>query len=137
MEQGNRDLDLYMAQKVLGLATFYEKSGAVLERTQDGLTRPLRPYSSDIGAAWEVVRKLGVTLIPVDGGWFSLVGPQPRWPSPAEFLKYIQNTDFTKAGAALADDPAQSICLAALRATEMRDAANQELLAEAETDLPN
>lgn len=135
MDSANRDLDLYMAQKILGHTTYYEQSGAVRERTAAGQTRPLHHYSTSIGAAWEIAEKIGVTLIPVEGGWFALVGPAPRWTSPADFLKYIQNTDFTKAGAALADEAAQSICLAALRATETKLA--QEQLAEASTDLPN
>jgi hypothetical protein len=139
MSENNRDLDLYMAQKVLGHTTYYEQSGALRERLPDGQTRPLAFYSRDIGAAWAVVEKLGVTVVPVESGFFALVGPMPRWPTPAEFLKYLSNTDFTKSGAALADQAAESICLAALRALETREAAAKEMLdaADADVDLPN
>jgi hypothetical protein len=49
--------------------------------------RPLRRYSRDMTAAWEVTEKMNITLIPVeDHNWFAMVGKDERFKGPAEFL---------------------------------------------------
>lgn len=117
-----KEIDLLMAKDVLGHAIYREKSGAVRERLPSGQTRPLRPYSTDISAAWEVVQKLGVTVIPVQDGWFALVGKERGWTSPAEFLTYLQKADFAQSGAAVGSVASMTICLAAMKALEHRKA---------------
>lgn len=118
----SRELDRLMAKEVLGHETYHEKNGALRERLPSGQSRPLRAFSSDIAAAWEIVEKLGITLLPVDQGWFALVGQKKGWTSPAEFITYLQTADFTKSGAAVGEEAPMTICLAAMKAVERRDA---------------
>ncbi len=115
-----RELDILMAQSVLGHQTYHEKNGAARERMPSGQTRPLRPFSTDIASAWELVEKLGITLLPVDQGWFALVGQKRGWTSPAEFISYLQTADFANSGAAVGDSAPMTICLAAMKALERR-----------------
>jgi hypothetical protein len=121
----SRELDRLMAKEVLGHETYHEKSGALRERLPSGQSRPLRAFSSEIAAAWEIVEKLGITLLPVDQGWFALVGQKRGWTSPAEFITYLQTADFTNSGAAVGDDAPMTICLAAMKAVERREALSQ------------
>jgi hypothetical protein len=139
VEQPNdRHIDQLMAQKILGHTLFYEKNGAMRERLPNGQTRPLRPYVSDINAAWEVVTKLGVTLLPTTEGWFALIGDKPQWRSPAEFMTYLGKADFVHAGAAVAPQASHAVCLAAARWLENREtrAASTETGTAAETHAP-
>ena len=98
-----RSVDILMAEKILGHTIYHEKGGAIRERLPDGQTRPLRNFTTDMGAAWELVQALGMTLIPTAGGWFTLVGPKERWTSPADFLRYLQTADFANSGAAVGE----------------------------------
>jgi hypothetical protein len=113
------EIDAWVAEYVLGHNLILQKKGAIKERDRLGNIRPLRPYSKDINAAWEVVRELSITLIPIAGGsWFALVGKEDGWASPAEIFEYLKAGDFVQSGAAVAKNPALSICLAALRAVQ-------------------
>lgn len=116
-----REVDILMAQRVLGHSIYYEKSGAIREKAHNGQSRPLRSYSTDISAAWELVEKLGMTLIPVAGGWFALVGPKAAWDNPAEFLAFLQKGDFVNGGAAVGESAPLTVCMAALKVLEKRD----------------
>jgi len=115
-----RELDVLMSQKVLGHQVYHEKTGAMRERLPSGQTRPLRNFTSDISAAWEVVEALGITLLPVDQGWFALVGQNKGWHSPADFITYLQTADFANSGAAVGEQAPLTICLAAMKALERR-----------------
>ncbi|MDQ3230228.1 MAG: hypothetical protein M3Q07_00270 [Pseudobdellovibrionaceae bacterium] len=117
----SREIDIFIASKVLGHGVYHEKTGAVREQLPSGQSRPLRSYSEDISAAWEVVEKLGITLLPVEDGWFALVGQKRGWSSPAEFLLYLQKADYVRSGAALGDKAPMTICMAAMKALEHRD----------------
>ena len=116
----SRELDMLMSKDVLGHQVFYEKNGSIREKIMGGQSRPLRSYSQDISAAWEVVEKLGITLLPVDQGWFAIVGKKHGWASPAEFLTFLKNADFTRSGAAVGETAPMTICLAAMKAVENR-----------------
>lgn len=141
----DRDIDKLMASKVLGHTLYYEKNGAIRERLASGQTRPLRPYATDIAAAWEVVQKLGVALLPTSEGWFALIGESHAWRSPAEFMAYLQKGDFVRAGAAVAPQASTAVCLAAVRwldnvasrdAGQMDKAADRIISAHDETSAP-
>lgn len=116
--QKNRDIDVKVAQKIFGREVSLEVNGDFFELLEDGSYRPLPVYSIEISAAWEIVVKLAMTLIPVDAGWFALVGHGRPWISPAEFLAYLQRADFANSGAAVGDDAALTICLAALKSMD-------------------
>src|ERR1700744_3182206 len=110
-----QELDAKIARRVFGHEVSEDKDGNLDERGSDGQLHRLSAYSSDIAAAWRVVDKVGVTLIPIeDKGWFALVTEQRDWPSPSDFIQYLQRSDYTHAGAAIAATPALAICLAAL-----------------------
>ena len=126
--QKSRELDLYMAQKVLGHKTFNDRQGKPHEELPSGQTRPLRAYSQEIAAAWEIVEKIGISLLPVEQGWFAIVGNTRGWESPADFIGYLQTADFTNSGAAVGESAPMTICLAAMKACERREAENQETL---------
>lgn len=116
-------LDAAISESVLGYTTNFEKNGSMRETLPNGQSRPLRAYSQDISAAWEVVQKLGISLIPVEQGWFAMVGEGGGWKSPAEFLTFLQKGEFTKSGAAVGEHAPMTICLAAIKAVEHRKAA--------------
>ncbi len=130
MKKSSREIDIFMATHILGHEIYHEKTGSVREQLPSGQSRPLRPYSEDIGAAWEIVEKLGVTLLPVESGWFALVGDKQGWSSPADFIRYLQKADFVHSGAALGDKAPMTICMAAMKAYEHRnaDASNDTLM---------
>lgn len=87
--------------------------------------RPLREYSKEIGAAFDVAKKMNISLIPIEGGsWFALAGGKEGFASPADFMKYLGEGNFANAGAAVDPSAPLAICLAAIRAIESRLAAN-------------
>lgn len=113
--QEDRGIDKIMATKILGHEIFNEQNGSTKEKLENGQTRPLRNYSKEIGAAWEVANKIGVTLLPTSEGWFALIGAEAQWKSPAEFVEYLAKGNFVNSGAAVSPDGPMAICLAALR----------------------
>lgn len=132
----DREIDKIMAARVLNHTLYYEKNGAIRERLPSGQTRPLRPYSTDISAAWEVVKELGVALLPTTEGWFALIGEAPVWRSPAEFMAYLQKGDFVQAGAAVAPQGSMAVCLAAIRWLDNRETRAASQAEGASSDTP-
>jgi hypothetical protein len=122
MKKSSREIDMFMAREILGHDVHHEKNGTIREQLPSGQSRPLRSYSEDIAAAWEIVEKLGITLLPVEKGWFALVGDKQGWSSPADFIRYLQKADFVHSGAALGDKAPMTICMAAMKAYEHRNA---------------
>lgn len=71
-----------------------------------------------------------VCLIPVpEGQWFAFVGPEdnPGWASPNHALEFLNTGDFQAAGAAVGENAALAICLAALNAAEKRKKLSGEI----------
>lgn len=117
--KAGHELNVWIAENVFGSQTL-SQADHTFEVTLEG-SKPLPHYSTDVGAAWAVVERLGITLIPVENGhWFALVGKEVRWKSPADFMQFLQTADFVESGAAVAETPAFSICLAAYQALENR-----------------
>lgn len=113
-----RELDVQVSVSVLGHSVSYEENGSIFEITKSGVSRVLPVYTLDIQAAWEVVERLAMTVIPVDAGWFAFVGNGRPWSSPAEFITYLQKADFINSGAAVGESAPLTICLAALKIAE-------------------
>lgn len=114
-----RELDTFIAQNVLGHPVKV-RAKQLWEVTPLG-ERPLQKYSRDISAAWQVVERLGITIIPVEGNlWFAFVGTGQPWKNPAEFIEFLARANFQQSGAAIGDDPAQVICLAATKALDKK-----------------
>lgn len=89
--------------------------------------RPLREYSKEIGAAFDVAKKLNISLIPIEGGsWFALAGKKEGFPSPASFIEYLSAGNFVDAGAAVTESAPLSICLAAMKSVESRLASEND-----------
>ena len=89
--------------------------------------RPLRLYSKEIGAAFDVARELNISIIPIEGGqWFALAGKKDGFVSPADFIAYLQAGNFVEAGAAIGENPAESICMAAMNAYQSKLAIQQK-----------
>lgn len=83
--------------------------------------RPLREYSKEMGAAFDVMKKLNISLIPIENGqWFALAGEAQGFASPADFIKYLSAGNFQDAGAAISDSAPLSISLAAIRSIESK-----------------
>lgn len=129
-----RQLDVAIAENVFHRNVFVKKK--VLHETTEHGDRPLRGYSREIGAAWEVVQAMGIGLLPVENGqWFAIVGEGPDgWATPADFIKFLQSGNFVNAGAALAETAPLAICIAAIRAVESRKAGKDSSLAEGSLD---
>ena len=114
-----RAMDVLVSEHVMGHQVIRPKSGAIKERTVLGHIRPLRAYSTDIGACWEVIQKLKITLLPIQpDSWFALVGE--AWNGPAQFFEFLQKADFTSSGAAVDKSAPLAVCVAALKAVEKR-----------------
>lgn len=113
-------MDIAIAKEVFGHEVKHTKK-CVLEKASTG-DRPLRAYSKEMAAAWAVVEKLNITLLPIENDeWFALVGESSkRWSGPAEFMAYLQTGKFVDTGAAVGAEPAFTICMAALKAMEHR-----------------
>lgn len=115
----DRKFDLTISSEVMGYEVS-QQNNEFFEDTKEG-RKPLRFYSTDIAAAWEVAEKLGISLIAIkDGGWFAIAGASRGWKSPADFLKYLQNADFASSGAAVSESAPMAICIAAVKAAQNR-----------------
>lgn len=109
-----RELDTMIAQHIFNHQVIIKRK-VPTEVTPAG-ERPLREYSKEIGAAFDVAKKLNISLIPIEGRqWFALKGQQEGFSSPANFIKYLSEGNFVDAGAAVTESPALSICLAAMK----------------------
>jgi hypothetical protein len=124
-----RELDTFIAKQVIG-HNVKVKQKELWEETPEG-ERPLRKYSRDMSAAWEVMEKMNITLIPVEGQkWFAMVGKDERFKGPAEFLQYLQSGNFINSGAAVGENIPETICLAAIKAIEVRKASIEQISEE-------
>ncbi len=114
-----RALDTMIAQHIFGHDVIIKRK-VPTEVTPAG-ERPLREYSKEIGAAFDVAKKLNISLIPIEGGqWFALKGKEEGFSSPASFIEYLSAGNFVDAGAAVTESPSLSICLAAMKAVESK-----------------
>jgi hypothetical protein len=114
-----RELDTMIAQHIFGHQVIIKRK-VPTEVTPAG-ERPLREYSKEIGAAFDVAKKLNISLIPIEGGqWFALKGKEDGFSSPASFIEYLSAGNFVDAGAAVTESPSLSICLAAMKAVESK-----------------
>ncbi len=114
-----RELDTMIAQHIFQHDVIIKRK-IPTEVTPAG-ERPLREYSKEIGAAFDVAKKLNISLIPIDGGqWVALKGGNEGFKSPAEFIQYLSEGNFVDAGAAVTDSAPLSICLAAMKYVEGR-----------------
>lgn len=124
--KAGRALDARVAEEVFGHAVVQQKR-MVYEQTAKG-SRPLAPYSSEMEFAWEVARKMHISVLPIEGdSWFAIVGRGDGWKSPADFIAFLQEGNFVNAGAAIGQSAAHTICLAAVNAV-------RNLRLRAETD---
>lgn len=120
-----REIDARIAQEVFGYEVTVVKK--VLHEKAPLGVRPLLKYSKDIAAAWLVAEKMHIALLPVEGNaWFAMAGKADGWKSPAEFLEFLQEAKFVEAGAAVGQNPAETICLAALNAVDKRAASTAD-----------
>jgi hypothetical protein len=117
-----RELDVAIAKQVFGHNVKVKKK-ELWEDAPKG-ERPLRKYSSDVEATWEVIEKMKISLIPIsDGTWFAMVGTGQGWKSPADFFQYLQTGHFVNAGAAVGENLPLTVCIAAIKAVEHRHSA--------------
>ena len=117
-----RELDTLIAQHIFNHQVIIKRK-VPTEVTPAG-ERPLRLYSKEIGAAFDVASSLNISLIPIEGGqWFALAGKAEGFGSPAQFIQYLSEGNFVDAGAAVSESPALSICLAAMKSVEAKMAA--------------
>lgn len=112
-----RELDTMIAQHVFNHEVIIKRK-IPTEVTASG-ERPLREYSKEIGAAFDIAKALNISLIPIEGGqWFALKGGTEGYKSPAEFIQYLSEGNFVNAGAAVTESAPLSICLAAMKYVE-------------------
>jgi Phage ABA sandwich domain len=114
-----RELDTMIAQHIFNHEVVIKRK-IPTEVTPAG-DRPLREYSKEIGAAFDVARKLNISLIPIEGGqWFALRGNAEGFSSPAQFIQYLSAGNFVEAGAAITESAPLSICLAAMKSFQAK-----------------
>lgn len=134
-----RELDTFIAQNVLGHPVKV-RAKQLWEVTPLG-ERPLQKYSREIACAWEVVEKMGITIIPVeDGQWFAFVGTGQPWKNPAQFIEFLAKANFQQSGAAVGENPAEVICVAASKALDkisVRENAESSESCNPQTPLPD
>ncbi len=114
-----RELNAKIATEVFGYKVWRHK-GVLTENPPAG-DRPLRNYSNDLQWAWEVAEKIRVTLIPViDNQWFAFIKctGHDGWESPEAVVKFLEAGQFPSPGAAVDENPALAICMAALKTIE-------------------
>lgn len=130
----DREIDARIAKEVLGYEV--QAKGEVLYETTPQGQRPLPRYSREMGWAQEVMEKMKMTVIPIQGNeWFVFVGPEDRtgWESPVAVLQFLEAGNFTGCGAASGNDLPALICEAALKAVEKR--LSEKVAAAAEVTL--
>ena len=117
-----REIDARIAKEVFGHRV-WAQAKVLFENAEKG-DRPLRNYSREIEWAFEVVKKMNMTLVPVENGsWFAFVGPRERlWKSPTDVFEFLGAGNFVDCGASFGDDICMVICEAALKAAEKRQA---------------
>ncbi len=116
-----REMDTRIAKEIFQHEV-WATNKMVHERTPLG-KQPLKRYSKDMDAAWEVAEKVRITLLPIeDGQWFAFSAPGPGWKSPQEFAELLASGNFNQCGAAVGPEAAGVICEAALRAIDKRQA---------------
>lgn len=116
-----REIDTQIATEVFGYKVWAR--GKILHENPPQGERPLRKYSREMEWAWEVAKKMKITLIPIIGDqWFAFVGPADKqgWESPEAVLKILQEQNFAGCGAAFGDEAPMVICMAALNAIKKR-----------------
>lgn len=119
-----RELDTLIAQHIFNHSVMIKRK-IPTEVTPAG-ERPLREYSKEIGAAFEIAKKLNISLIPIEGSqWFALAGKEQGYSSPAAYMEFLSAGNFVDSGAAVADNAALAICLAALKSVESKLAKNK------------
>ncbi len=127
-----REMDTAIAQDIFGHRV-WAKNKILFENPPQG-DRPLRNYSKEIQWAWEIVEKMDMTLIRIEGEkWFAFVGPKDKkgWESPQALLKCLDAGEFDDCGASVGDKAAVVICEAALNAVKKRTATPLELVKDA------
>jgi hypothetical protein len=129
-----REIDTLIAKHIFDHQVIIKRK-VPTEVTSAG-ERPLREYSKDIAAAFEVAKKLNISLIPIQGGsWFALAGGNEGFATPADFIKYLGAGNFADAGAAVSESPALSISIAAIRSVESKIARERNENGETSDDI--
>ncbi len=112
-----RELDALIAEKVMGIPVTFEQ-GDYWPPARPGAnfsTQPIRPYSTDIAAAWEVVEKVGRIW---NGFTFMLEWEEDRSWHPARWragwVEWSYGEIEYRAEGTCEASPAHAICLAAL-----------------------
>lgn len=123
-----RETDVRVAQEIFGHPVRVHDQ-VPYEASADG-EHPLRPYSQEMGFAWAVAEKLRISVLPVEGNqWFAFAGGSKGWPSPQDFLRYLEGGDFSECGAAVGPSAAAAICEAALKVIDKRKINEAEMSA--------
>jgi hypothetical protein len=118
-------MDTRIAQEIFRHEV-WASNKVVHEKTALG-KRPLRRYTKEIEAAWEVAERMKISVIPVaDGHWFAFSHAEQSWASPQDFADFLAKGDFRDCGAAIGAEAPQVICEAALRMLDKRAALGAE-----------
>ena len=100
-----REVDARIAKEVFGYEV-WAKAKILYENAEQG-DRPLRNYSKEMEWAQEVMEKMKMTVIPIQGSeWFVFVGPEDRsgWESPQAVFQFLEAKNFSGCGAASGTD---------------------------------
>jgi hypothetical protein len=129
-----RELDTLIARHVFGHRV-WAQAKVLFENAEKG-DRPLRNYSREVEWAFEVVKKMKMTIMPIVGGqWFAFVGPvgQQGWDSPTAVLEFLGKGEFEGCGACVGDNLPLIVCEAAIKAMEKRTALQTDATTSADS----
>lgn len=112
-----REIDTRIAREIFGNEVW--ATNKVVHEKAGDIKRPLRNYTKEMEWAWEVAKKMRISLLPInDGNWFAFAAGQEGWESPQQFAEFLQAGNFQSCGASVGPDAPMAICEAALRAVE-------------------
>lgn len=117
-----RELDALIAEKVMGWIPYEPERAFAYPgwHTPDGeflnIAR-LPPYSTDITAAWEVVDKLKLAVVPIDETkwWAGKMGDHGHDEDPLTSDTWVEQAMRDGKHGRIADTAPHAICLAALK----------------------
>lgn len=117
MEAGPK-LDALVAEKVMGKDPDIWEPGDSFVVIDQNTIKIAKPYSTDITAAWQVVEKLRLAVIPCnDGQWYAGKDEYDHDLQWYEVIMYVDDPhDHHSARFVHADTGPLAICLAALKA---------------------
>ncbi len=116
-----RELDALIAEKVFGKSEPDRGCMCSLRESCyvcNPFLKGIKPYSTDIAAAWEVVEKIKLNKSLHDGFTLTFDLEEKRWRAGSLWWRGYEQAEWLEPNSAMAETAPHAICLAALKALE-------------------